>query len=148
MSRNPASILRGVIAVHFDTVDLITRRLLSFIGEKVLKGFPAGADANASAPVVLVAVMSGIRTAGPHVEPGSIGRGWLRVTVFQRVRALSKTSAAPCMAVAKVLRNHYHFLATVRTAALAIAKPVRIAIALVGSGYALFNDQASKPLAC
>jgi hypothetical protein len=136
MSRNPTSVLWSVITVHITAVDLIARRFLSFIGEKVLERFPAGADANASAPVMLIAPMLRIGASSPDVNPGSIGRGWLSMTMLQRVRKFSQTAAAFRMTAAEMLRDHDHLLAA---ATAAITKPARVSILRIRTRNAL-ND--------
>lgn len=143
MGRNPTSVLRGVIAVYVDTVEFIPRRLFASISEKVLKGFPAGADANTSAPIVLVALVPGVVASGSHVQPSSIRGSWLHaVTVFKRMLFTSTASAACRMTTGQML-GCCDGLAS----ALAFTQPSGIAVSRkIWSPFS--NSKEAKFLAC
>jgi hypothetical protein len=149
MGRNPTSVFGSVIAVYVDTVEFITERLLTFIGEEVLKGIPTGADANTSASVVPVAGVTRIVAPAAHVEPSAISRVRLHaLAVFKRVFLMAKASAAFCMTATEVLRYRDDFLSAIHFSAFAAAKPMRIAVFRIRGRNVPNHGQHAKFLAC
>lgn len=63
MGRNPTSVFWRVVAVHIDAIKFVSERLLTFVSQEILEGFPAGADCYSTSAVV--SVLSRFRVIAP-----------------------------------------------------------------------------------